>query len=57
MKSFFKNLFKKKHYTPNYFDYSAKDKKKIIKQAAALACKEQLDLVGEHNKKYGYSHI
>jgi len=47
LKSFFK-----KRYKPNFLDFSAREKKKIIDQALVLACEEQIALVKKYEEKY-----
>ena len=43
---------KEKVSAPSFFDYTAAEKKKIVKKAAQGANKMQLDLVKKYNRLY-----
>lgn len=47
-------LFKKNKYitAPSFFDYSATEKKRIIKNAAKEANKMQLEMIEEYNLRF-----
>lgn len=54
MKILDKIIGKKSVKRKSFFDYSATEKKKIVKKAAIESNKEQLELVRLYSKKYNF---